>query len=506
VNQENHTMAQPPAPISLAALPLDPQAALPLHRQLYNGLRDAILRGQLPGDTKLPGTRTLAAELGVSRNTVLNAFEQLLAEGYITGKVGAGTYVACCLPDTMLQVDAERTRSPAITSGNRRLSERGIRTASVRPRCSYVAEQVPAFQCAVPALDAFPYALWSRLTSRRWRNPPPALSGYGPYGGYWPLREAIAAYLQTARGVVCTAEQVIIVNGSQHALTLAAHMLLDAGDSAWLENPGFGGVQGALRGAGAKLVPVPVDSEGLDVAAGIQRAPDARLIYVSPSHQYPTGVVMSLSRRLSLLEWAAQAGAWVLEDDYDSEFRYSGRPLSALQGLDRGGQVIYIGTFSKVLLPSLRIGYLVVPSDLVDPFITARILNDCCAPTMVQAVLTDFIIEGHFEHHLRRMRTLYAERQQVLVEAARRELAGLIDLEPCETGLHLIGWLPDHSDDTGLMQLAEARGLETRALSGTCIEPVARRGLLLGYGAVDEATIRAGVTRLARVLEEWHST
>jgi GntR family transcriptional regulator/MocR family aminotransferase len=496
-------MTRLPAPISLAGLPLDPQGALPLHRQLYNGLRDAILRGELPGGTKLPGTRTLAAELGVSRNTVLNAFDQLLAEGYITGKTGAGTYVACELPDTMLQVAADGTPAPATAPGNRRLSERGARIGAIYAPNSYIATQVPAFQFTIPALDTFPYALWSRLTARRWRTPPPALSGYGAPGGYWPLREAIAAYLRTARGVVCTPEQVIIVNGSQHALTLATQMLLDPGDSAWVENPGYHGIQGALQGAGAHLVPVPVDSEGLDVAAGIERAPHARLAYVSPSHQCPTGTVLSLARRLALLDWAAQAGTWVLEDDYDSEFRYGGRPLSALQGLDRGGHVLYIGTLSKVLLPTLRLGYLVVPPDLVDSFVVARMLSDGGSSTINQAVLADFLVEGHFEHHLRRMRTLYAERQEALVEAARHDLAGLLDVEPCETGLHLVGWLPDGSDDVAAVQLAAEHGLAVRALSSMCIEPVARRGLLLGYGAIDEATIRAGVQQLARVLEQW---
>jgi GntR family transcriptional regulator/MocR family aminotransferase len=255
------------------------------------------------------------------------------------------------------------------------------------------------------------------------------------------------------------------------------------------------------------MVPVPVDEEGLDVAAGIARCPDARFVYVSPSHQYPTGAVMSLQRRLSLLEWAEQADAWVLEDDYDSEFRYAGRPLSALQGLDCSGRVIYMGTFSKVLLPTLRIGYIVVPPDLVDAFVTARALIDLHSPSLDQAILTDFITEGHFSHHIRRMRTLYAERQAMLIEEARRELDGLLDLSPDETGLHLLGWLPTGMDDQAVAHQAAALGVQVRALSTECIEPVQRGGLLLGYGAVDQMEIRAGIQRLAkaiaRVAQPW---
>jgi GntR family transcriptional regulator/MocR family aminotransferase len=316
------------------------------------------------------------------------------------------------------------------------------------------------------------------------------------------LREEIAAYLGAARAVECGWEQVIVVSGSQQALDLAARVLLDPGDAAWVEDPGYAGARGALIAAGARIVPVPVDEEGLRVSDGVRRAADARLAYVSPSHQYPLGATMSVSRRLELLAWASRTGAWVLEDDYDSEYRYTGRPLEALQGLDAEGRVIYLGTFSKVLSPALRLGYLVVPPDLVDPFSAARELTDRHSPLVEQAVLARFIAEGHFARHIRRMRTLYAERQDILVEAAAGDLRGLLDVRPAEAGMHLVGWLPDRTDDREAMRRAAARGVEAIALSMYGIEPPARGGLLLGYAAVGEAGIRAGVRRLAAALRE----
>jgi len=310
----------------------------------------------------------------------------------------------------------------------------------------------------------------------------------------------ISAYLGATRAVRCTWEQVIVVSGSQQALDLAARVLLDPGDAAWVEDPGYAGARGALLGAGARLVPVPVDGDGLDVAAGAQLGAGARLAYVSPSHQYPLGVTMSLSRRLALLGWASRSGAWVLEDDYDSEYRYTGRPLEALQGLDPEGCVIYLGTFSKVLFPALRLGYLVVPPELVDPFTAARELVDRQSPSVEQAVLAEFIAEGHFARHVRRMRVLYAERQATLVEAAARELSGALDVRPAEAGMHLVGWLPGGTDDREASRRAAAEGVEATALSLHGIEPPQRRGLLLGYAAVGEEEIRAGVRRLAASL------
>jgi len=315
------------------------------------------------------------------------------------------------------------------------------------------------------------------------------------------LREAVAAYLGAARAVRCEPEQVIVVAGAQQALDLAARVLTDAGDSVWVEEPGYLGAKGALAAAGARLVPVPLDEEGLSVEAGARLAPAARLIYASPSHQYPTGVTMSLSRRLALLEWAGRAGAWVLEDDYDSEYRYAGRPLAALQGLDREQRVVYLGTFSKVLFPALRIGYIVVPEDLVDAFRAARSLSDRHSPTVEQAVLADFIVEGHFARHIRRMRALYAERQAALVAAGREELGGLLELRPADAGLHLTGLLPAGVSDREASLAAEARGVEAQPLSAFHLGPARRAGLVLGYAAYDGREIREGARQLAAALQ-----
>jgi GntR family transcriptional regulator/MocR family aminotransferase len=300
--------------------------------------------------------------------------------------------------------------------------------------------------------------------------------------------------------VRCTADQVIVVSGSQQALDLAARVLLDPGDAVWVEDPGYRGARGALAAAGATLVPVPVDDEGLDVAAGIAQCPAARLACVTPSHQYPLGVTMSAARRLALLEWAAQADAWIVEDDYDSEYRYAGPPLTALQGLDTQGRVIYMGTFSKVLFPALRLGYVVVPPDLVDPFISARALSDRHPPTLEQAVLADFMADGHFARHIRRMRLLYAERQEVLVRTAARRLEGLLDVPPSPAGMHLLGWTPPGVPDHWAATQAATKGVETPPLSAYRLTPGGRAGLLLGYTALDAPTMRRGVDRLAQAL------
>ena len=481
---------------------LDGTSRSPYYRQLYEGLRRAILSGMLGAGSRLPSTRTLAAELGVSRTTVVTAFEGLLAEGYLEGKVGSGTFVAGSLPDDLLSVGPKAGCGPAPVRAGRGLSERGTLLAATPTSVVRDRGAPRAFRPGVPALDEFPHAAWRRISGKVWRRPPGGLLGYGDPAGYRPLREAIAGYLGAARAVRCVAEQVIVVSGSQQALDLAARVLLDPGDAAWVEDPGYMGARGALAGAGARLVPVPVDGEGLGVAAGVVREPGARLACVTPSHQYPLGVTMSLGRRLELLGWANRSGAWVIEDDYDSEYRYTGRPLEALQGLDSSaeGRVIYIGTFSKVLFPALRLGYLVVPPDLTGAFTAARELTDRHPPTAEQAVLADFIVEGHFLRHLRRMRALYAERQATLVEEAGRELAGLLDVRPAGAGMHLVGRLPEGVDDRESSRRAAERGVEAPPVSLYGGVPQGHGGLMLGYAAVGEAETREGVRRLAEAL------
>jgi GntR family transcriptional regulator/MocR family aminotransferase len=487
---------------ALLTVPLDPAAPTPLFRQIYDGLRHGILAGTLAPGARLPATRGLAGELGVSRNTVLNAYEQLLAEGYLEGKIGSGTYVPGTLPEELLQVRPAAMRERPAPAKRRALSRRGetlARPASETPRPSLAPRP---FRPGIPALDAFPFASWMRLVARHHRRPPPEALAYGHAAGYRPLRQAVAAHLGAARAVQCEPDQVLIITGSQQGLDLIARLLLDPGDAAWVEEPGYPSARAALRGAGVAPIPVPVDGDGLDVAVGSARCPDARLAYVTPSHQYPLGVTLSLPRRLALLDWARRADAWVVEDDYDSEFRYAGRPLAALQGLDRDGRVIYLGTFSKALFPALRLGYLVVPPDLVDAFVAARMVIDRQCPTLMQAVVADFIAEGHFARHIRRMRTLYAERQEVLQRAARRELDGLLNLRPSQTGLHLVGWLVGERDDRQASRRAAQAGLEAPPLADYCVEPCQRGGLLLGYAGSDARQIRDSVRRLSWALRE----
>ncbi|MCY0997699.1 PLP-dependent aminotransferase family protein [Myxococcus sp. MISCRS1] len=491
-----------PPVMAATSVVLDGSTGASLQTQLVEALRSAIVSGRLGPGTRLLSTRALAEQVDVSRNTVLNAYSRLLSEGYLRGHLGSGTYVASELPERLQSSRRARQEAPGArhTPG---ISRRGSAVAGlpdVRLSAPGIPESRLAFRMGTPAVDAFPSDLWGRLLHTRWRRSWGDLLKRADPGGHPPLRRAVADYLATSRGVRCVPEQVIIVNGAQQAMSLAAQVLLDPGDAAWVEDPGYFASRGALVAAGATLVPVPVDDEGLDVEAGARLAPDARLAIVTPAHQFPLGVAMSPARRRALLAWAARSDAWIVEDDYDSEFRYEGRPLPALQGLSPDARVIYIGTFSKVVSPALRVGYLVVPESLVRAFCAARRFIDTHTPVVEQAVLADFLHEGHFSRHVRRMRVLYGRRQQALLEAARRELSGRLRLEPLHTGMHLVGWLPAGVDDG----VAAARGIE----AGVMTQPlsafrVASRGpgaLLLGYSCVPEDQIEEGVRLLARAL------
>jgi GntR family transcriptional regulator/MocR family aminotransferase len=474
----------------------------PLYQTLYIHIRAAILSGELTRGTKLPSTRALAEELNISRNTVLNAYRQLLAEGYLEGREGSGTFVAHVLPEHLLSAPrpasrvAKTVRNPRAESHQPVFSERA--KAQIKAAMAPANGSLPRpFVPEAPALDAFPYQLWTRLVVRQVRRMPVNSFTYQDSSGYRPLREAIAAHVTVSRQVHCTPEQVMIVSGSQGALDLSARMLINPGDPVWLEDPGYSGARGAFLGAGAQIIPVPVDSEGLIVEIGIERAPKARLVYLTPSHQFPLGVTMSLPRRFALLDWAKRANAYIIEDDYDSEFRFATRPLSTLQGLDDAERVIYIGTFSKVLFPSLRIVYLILPPALIDAFLKVRRLIDIHSPMLEQAVLADFMIEGHFTRHLRRMRILYAERRTALLEAARRLP---LKIDSPEAGIHCVGWLPDGMNDLALVKKAVEYDLNLTSISSFSIEPLPRQGLLLGYGGFSIQEIQKGIRRLGALL------
>jgi len=484
----------------LISLDFDRDGEAPLYTQLYSQMRDAILAGRLGPGTRLPSTRLLAAEHGVSRNTVLAAYEQLLYEGYVEGQVGSGTRVSTVLPEELLAARNEETRHENTDDSAPRLSDLAHRMIDMKPRPS--RSRAP-FQAGVPEVEQFPFDIWSRLLARTWRPAARELAFFGDLAGHLPLRRAVAAYLGAVRGIACGADNVIITAGAQQAIDLAVRTLLDAGDRVWMEEPGYAGLRGAFTAAGAEVVPVPLDAEGLSVVAGRARAADARMAAVTPSHQYPLGLTMSLARRLELLAWARQAEAWVLEDDYDSEYRYTGRPVPALQGLDDAGRVIYVGTFSKVMFPALRLGYLVAPDALVDPLLAMRRLLDDQTSIVAQPALAEFIEDGHFAAHVRRMRKLYAERQETLVAALEEHLGGLLDARPGEAGLHLIAPLAKgaHLTEEEIERRAADAGLVVTALGRYYAEPADLKGVMLGYAGFETATLTDAVKRLARAVE-----
>ena len=482
---------------------LDPSASDSLSRQIYRALRDGILAGRLVGGLRLPSTRALATDLGVSRNTVVTAFDQLLAEGYVSSRVGRGTVVSHTLPEHLLHTRARpRARTAAPPAANS-ASTRGASLIDHARRKSSVDAGVLPFAPGVPALDLFPWGIWGRLVSARARQLDATSAGYTDSLGYRPLRSAIARYVAVARGVTATPDQVVIVSGSQQGLDLVARVAADAGDAAWIEDPGYQGALGAFTAAGLRVTGVPVDADGMSVAAGRVANSAARLIYVTPSHQFPLGVTMSVSRRLELLAVAAEMRAWIVEDDYDSEFRYVSRPLTALQGLDTDGRVVYVGTFSKVLFPALRIGFVIAPASLIPALAAARQFAGTQQPVLEQMVLTDFITEGHFERHVRRMRAVYAERQRDLIEALRTECEGLVEASPAGSGMHLVGWLPDDVSDVDVSRRAAARGVDAIPLSAFAVgRGVPRPGVLLGYAHVDRGMGAAACRGLAAAIRE----
>ncbi len=492
-------MPRHPTISSFRAFSLDSHSTEPLHRQLYDEMRRAILSGRLPAGARLPASRELAAVTRVSRNTVLSAYEQLLAEGYIQSRAGSGTFVAHSVPEHAPAVPS----APSITpdAAARRLSRMGARLLSSNLEETLTMLTANAFRPGLPALDRGPMETWRRLTDRRLRRASVRLLSYDDPQGYLPLREAIAAHLGAARGARCTADQVLIVNGSQHAISLVGRMLLDEGDAVWMESPGYFAARALFESEGMEVVPVPVDEQGMDVSHGIERAPRAALAYCTPSHQNPTGVTLSLPRRMALMNWAASNGSWVLEDDNASEYRYLGRPLAALQGIDTHGRVLYAGTFSKVLFSSLRLGFLVLPPDLVKPFTRARELGDRQTPGLQQAVLADFMNEGHFARHVRRMRTLYAQRLDALRDALARHAAGQLELHESEGGMSRVVWLPPGTDDRAAAAAMSAVHLQCLPLSRYSPGESQRPGLVLGFTGVDEQEIDTGVRRMVEALQ-----
>jgi GntR family transcriptional regulator/MocR family aminotransferase len=479
-------------------LPLDRATSVPIFRQIYDGLRRAILDGRLRPGQRIPSTRSLATDLGVSRLPVLSAYEQLLHEGYLVGRTGSGTFVTDKIPDDLLRPRAIARLTPLAPRSP------GVRERAVPNQPSPTSWSLPVvpFQVGLPALDLFPHTAWAKLVARQVRAETPDQLAYGDPAGQRGLRVAIAEHLRTSRAVRCEADQILIVPGSQAALRLAATTLLEPNDRVALEEPGYFGAHRAFRAAAAQLVPVPVDAEGLNVATLQRRGANIRAVYVTPSHQYPLGMTMSASRRFALLDWAARHKAWILEDDYDSEFRYVSRPVGALQGMDTHDRVIYIGTFSKALFPAVRVGYLVVPSPLWARFLESRFASDIFTPTLYQRALSEFLKAGHFARHLRRMRGAYLERRDALLRGLERHCGDLVQVYNSDAGLHVTVLLPDHGDDQDVAARLGRRGLATVSLSNAYVGPVRKQGLLLGFGCAAPQRLLAATRILGDVLRE----
>ena len=498
-------MSKMPGPFFLPAISIDRASALPLYRQLYEAMRQAILLGSLRKGLRLPSTRHLATELRVSRNIAVMAFEQLLAEGYVECKTGAGTFVTSVLPEEVLHVHGSPVKGNRTPSRRSKVIKRVphldgrfcCAIPGVGPKLRYAP-----FRYGLPALDELPLDLWGRLLARHCRMAPAEVAVHGDPSGLPRLREAIASYVGAARGVRCRAEQVIITNGSQQAIDLAARVLADPGEVAIIEDPGYIGARAALEATGLKVVPVSVGRDGLRVDLLAKRHLRAKLVYVTPSHQFPLGVVLSLGNRLQLLDWAARNDTWILEDDFDSEYRYGSKPIPALQGLDGNGRVIYIGTFSKVLFATLRLGYLIVPEDLVDTFVAIRWVLDRGSPLVEQAALADFITEGHLASHIRRMRTLYMGRCSVMIKTIREDMGDVLESWDSEAGMHTVGWLPPNVDDSLVSAQAAKVGIYAIPVSSLSMLPLSRGGLALGYAAFKPEVIRKSLRDLEFVIRQ----
>ncbi|MGY3599317.1 GntR family transcriptional regulator/MocR family aminotransferase [Bradyrhizobium sp. USDA 4341] len=485
------------ATISIPSLRAVDRAAGQVGRQIARALRAAIANGELKAGEYLPSTRALSASLGVARGTVTEAFEQLQAEGYLESQVGAGTRVAATLAEQARPVRPPAGRSPNKTAPIE-LPPRAVRLAKVVTAFTPMPE-VP-FAIAVPGDAVAPDDNWRRLGNRVRASRAAAPASYGDPRGLMALRQAIADYVRKSRAVHCEPEQVVITAGTQQGLYLAGRVLLSAGDRVWTEDPAYPGITAVLDDLDLVTTRVAVDAQGIDVDAAIAACPDARAAFVTPSHQYPLGMPMSMARRNALVAWAQRSNAWIVEDDYDSELRYAGHPFPSMQGL-APSRVIYLGTLSKVLFPSLRLGYVVAPLPLIDAFAGARALLDRHSPTTDQHVLAAYMREGLFEAHIRRIRGVYAARRATLIASLTRHMPDDVTLQPSDQGMHLLLWLPQGFDDVQLAKAALADGIVVRPIS-PMYQAAARPGLMLGFGGFEPEELEAAAMRLRRVIDQ----
>ncbi len=504
-------MAKQKAPDTLAGLQVNSRNAAPLYTQIYTSLRDRILQGKLPAGMRLPSARTLSQSLGVSRNTVTAAFLQLVSEGYCEQRRGNGAFVSSSLPEALLQpavmkkttvAAAERKAvTPAARNSSAiEISQRGRRYRATQDTPIETTSQ-GVFKTGTPALKLFPMDIWQKCLKAPLNS---ETLGYQDAAGYMPLRKAIAAYLGASRDVYCSPENIIIVNGAQQALHILSLLLMDEGTPVWMEEPGYQLAAQIFRANGARIIPTPVSQRGFEVETALQLDSSAKIAYVTPSHQYPTGAVMPIAQRMELLQWAQQTGGWILEDDYDSEFRYTGHPLPAMQGIDTDGRVIYIGTFSKSMFPSLRMGYIAAPPTLAPICADIKNLLDRSTAIGVQATLAKFINDGYFMQHIRRMRVIYAQRQAALKSALDTHLADLAQIRDVSpAGLHVTVELKNPAPqgyDTAISQKALSQGIIAPALSYYYSGAVKQQGFVLGFGNGTPQELENGVQILRKLL------
>lgn len=478
-------------------LPPRPEG-VPSSHWLRNSLRSEILNGGIQPESRLPASRDLARQYHLSRGTILAALDDLQAEGYLEGRKGSGTYVCKILPEHLLPADnpPQQEQHPPLSRGPH-LSAFASR---VRPFSLYVRPESMAFRTNLPALDLFPTTLWAQVSAKRLRGASTRSLLGCEAQGYLPLRRAVAAYAHSSRGVSCSPEQIVIVSGIQEGLDITTRLLLNPGEKVLMEDPGYQGAYTLFHAAGARVVPIPLDADG--AAPKEHDLRHCRLFYVTPGHQYPMGMTMGLQRRLQLLAWAKKYETAIFEDDYDSEFRFSGRPLPAMQGLDRDGRVIFCGSFNKVMFPSLRLGYLVLPPSLVEVFVRTKAMTTRHHPLLDQAALCDFIEQGHLGRHLRRMRKTYQERLAILLECSREYLGESLEILNLEAGLQTIGTLLCNLSAEAVAEQAARVGIDVVPLSRFCHKATVPEGLQIGFAAVQEQEIEIAVKRLARVLDQ----
>jgi GntR family transcriptional regulator/MocR family aminotransferase len=483
--------------ILLTYIVIDRTLKKPIYKQLYEQLKDGMLKGLLkPGD-RMPSSREMGREFNISRNAVIQVFEQLEMEGFLDSKTGAGTFISAGIHYSAFR--KKELKNPASSPARALAREKGLHHVFSGEESSN--EPMLPFQQSVPSVADFPFAIWSKITTAVYKRAGQLHLGYDDAQGYLPLRQALANHLRISRSINCSADHILIVNGTKQALNLCAELLLNNGDQCWMEDPGYMGAKLAIKRFGGELCPVPVNAGGIDLDYAIERYPKARLAYITPSHQFPLGSTMLLSERIKLLNWAAAHDMWIIEDDYDSEFRYNGRPVPALQGIDVGGNVIYSGTFSKVLLPALRIGYMVFPSkEIARKFTVAKAVTDGQGAAINQAIVADFITEGHFSRHIRRMRVLYKEAQDQLISLINIHLKDKLVPAPVETGMHLVAWLPAHIDAEIVVAEALKAGIFISTVSQYALTFKYPQGLILGFTGFLPGQMEAAVEKLRKVV------